>query len=131
MVSAIVTKSKVPWPRFVPLVAWVIIVLWLTLTPSPLQVSGLLGWDKLQHAGAFSVLALLAGWAFAPLGPTPMPGWFRGALFAFFFGGLVELLQEVFTTTRSAEWQDLLADLVGAGVVYLAARYWHRRQAGD
>jgi len=128
--SAIVAKIRAHFPRFVLLVAWVLLVLWLALTPSPPRVSGVFGWDKLQHAAAFAVVTLLAGWSFAPLGTRPLPGWFRGWLFAVFWGALIEVLQGTLTRTRTADWRDFLADLLGAGAVYLAAVYWHRRQAG-
>lgn len=129
MASTKFAKIRAHFPRLVLLAAWVIMVLWLALVPSPPRVSGVLGWDKLQHAGAFGVVALLAGWSFAPLVPRPLQGWFLGGMFAVFFGGLIEVLQATLTRTRAADWRDLLADLVGGGVVYLAAVYWHRRQA--
>ncbi len=130
MASAIFAKIRAHFPRLLLLCAWVILVLWLALVPSPPRMPSLLGWDKLQHAGAFSVVALLAGWAFTPLVARSLTGWLLGGMFAVFFGGLIEVLQATLTRTRAADWQDFLADLLGAGVVYLAALSWYRRQAG-
>lgn len=106
------------------------LILWLSLMPSPPRAPGVLGWDKLQHAAAFAVVALLAGWAFQPLVPRPLMGWCRGGLFAACFGALVEVLQATLTTTRSADWTDFLADLLGVGVVCLVAGWWQHRHAG-
>lgn len=48
--------------------------------------------------------------------------WWLAAIAAIIFGGCIEILQEFFTTTRKAEFADLLADTVGAATVFLAAR---------
>lgn len=130
MASAIFAKIRTHVLRFIPLTAWVIMTLWLSLMPSPPRLPSVFGWDKLQHAASFAVVALLAGWSFAPLVQRPLQGWFRGWMFAVFFGGLIEVLQGALTRSRTADWHDFLADLVGAGVVYLAAVYWHRQKAG-
>jgi len=69
------------------------------------------GWDKLNHAGAMAVAAGVAYLTFQPR------RW--AALGAFLYGTslgiLIELLQWAFTTSRSAEWGDVAADLIGAG----------------
>lgn len=130
MASAIFAQIRAHFGRLVLLAAWVLLLLWLTLTPSPPCVTGPLGWDKLQHAGAFAVVALLAGWFFLPLVKRPLQGWCWGGLFAVFLGALIEVLQGTLTRTRTADWRDWLADLLGVGVVCLAAACWQRRQAG-
>jgi len=127
--SAVFATIRAHLPRLILLAAWVTLILWLTLTPSPPRMTGVLGWDKLQHAGAFAVMALLAGWFFQPLVWHPIQGWCWGGLFAVFFGVFIEVLQGTLTTTRSADWRDLLADLLGAGVVCLAATCWYRLKA--
>lgn len=48
--------------------------------------------------------------------------WWLAAIAAIIFGGCIEILQEFLTTTRKAEFADLLADTVGAATVFLAAR---------
>lgn len=111
--------------RFLLWAVYAIIILWLALTPSPPSVPGILGWDKLQHAGAFMVFILLAGWA---LLACTKRAWSYALLASVGFGVLIEVLQGLCTTTRSADPFDLVADLVGAGGVFLllAARE-HRR----
>lgn len=40
-------------------------------------------------------------------------------LISLFFGILIEICQAVFTTTRSADWHDVLANCIGASMGYL------------
>ena len=61
--------------------------------------------DKLQHAASFAALFAL-GW----LGRF-RSGW-RLAFGLLALGATIEVLQS-FTVTRTAEWADLLADVVG------------------
>lgn len=73
-----------------------------------------LGWDKLNHAAAIAAITLLSFLSFKT------HGWAAQAAFLYgiSLGILIEVCQAVFTTTRTAEWGDLLADLTGAGVVW-------------
>ena len=97
--------------------AWAAAIAWLSLIPSPPQIAGLLGWDKLQHAGAYGLLTLLLAQALlrSPLGGKGGAWWLAG-LAAVAFGGLLEILQLVTQVGRTAEWWDLLADALGACV---------------
>lgn len=100
------------WP---PLCAGLtILVLWLSLMPADAVPSVGLGWDKLNHAAAIAAVTLLAFLSFRS------HKW--AALAAFLYGVslgiLIEVFQAVFTTSRSAEWGDLLADLIGAGFIW-------------
>lgn len=80
------------------------------------------GWDKVQHAGAYAVLTFLAGMAFNAF-PAGRRHSFRWAfVLALCFGGLMEVSQGLLTEARTAELGDLLADIAGAGLVYLALR---------
>ncbi len=96
-------------PRFWPAILLLLTlgILYLALTPAP-PTNGL-GWDKANHAAAMSVVTLLAWQAYQP---RVRPLFFAG-LYAVGLGILIELLQGFFTTSRSAEWGDLLADLTG------------------
>jgi len=92
---------------------WAIIILYLSLTPSPPKPPGVLGWDKLQHAGAYGLLSLLLiqillYWRF-----TLTRSLWSAGLVAVAYGALMELLQLLTRTGRSAEWQDVFADAVG------------------
>jgi len=86
----------------------------------------LLGWDKLQHATAYAVLTFLVGRAFDVLTPASFHGWRVGALVAVMFGGVMEILQRVCTTTRSADVYDLLADACGAVTIIVVVALFRR-----
>ena len=88
--------------------------------PCPPTIShGFWGWDKFEHAAAYSVLTLFAGWAFGYFYFSLRNRWLLAAGFAVCIGALLEVLQGLFTRNRTAEFGDLLADAIGAGVVYL------------
>ncbi|HIJ95690.1 MAG TPA: hypothetical protein HPP94_08130 [Desulfuromonadales bacterium] len=87
-------------------------ILWLSLMPGASAPSGL-GWDKLNHAAAIAAVTFLAYFARYP---APRAG-LDAFLYGVSLGALIEILQGTLTTTRSAEWGDLLADLIGAGSV--------------
>jgi VanZ family protein len=94
------------------------LVLVVSLMPAPEALPLQTGWDKSDHALAFLVLGLLglAGWPAAP-------GRLLSALVG--YGVLIELLQGT-TSYRSAQWSDLIADVVG---LVAAACLWRVLQA--
>ncbi len=101
-----------------------LVILWLGLMPADLAPSGL-GWDKLNHVGAIAVATVLAYLSLQPR---------RGAAAAAFVYGtslgiLIEIMQATLTTTRTAEWSDVAADLVGAGCAWAAIQLFRRRTA--
>ena len=84
-----------------------VMVSWLALSPAP--PDGLdTGWDKLNHAGAFAVLTVVSIFAFA----RSQRNLWRLLVGLLCYGAAIEVAQS-FTPTRSAEWGDLLADLIG------------------
>lgn len=91
-------------------------LLYLSLASSPAGGSGL-GWDKANHAVAMCVVTFVAWLSIRPSKFEIL----KAASYAVFLGILIELLQALFTTTRSAEWADLFADTVGiiiaAGII--------------
>lgn len=107
-------------------VALTALVLWLALMPAGSAPSGL-GWDKLNHAGA---IAVASGLAYLSLQPRR---W--AAVAAFLYGAslgiLIEILQATLTTSRTAGWGDVVADLIGAGSVWIAIRLYRRRVAPE
>lgn len=98
-----------------------LLILVLSLLPAASAPSGL-GWDKLNHVGG---IALATGVAYLALQSRARAA---GASFVYglSLGILIELLQATFTTTRSAEWSDVGADLVGAGGVWLIITLYQR-----
>ncbi|WP_461535897.1 VanZ family protein [Spongorhabdus nitratireducens] len=71
-------------------------------------------WDKLEHAAAFFVLAILADAAF----PATGFGWLKGSLLAC-YGALIEILQITLTADRMFELADIVADVSGIGFYLL------------
>jgi len=92
------TAARIAW--WCLLAASIVVALW----PRTPQVMDL-GWDKANHLVAFAGLTLLGCWTQNWRGITV-------ALVLIAHGGLIEVLQS-FTTYRSAEWGDWLADAWG------------------
>ncbi len=93
---------------------WAGSIAWLSLIPSPPQIHGILGWDKLQHAGAYGLLSLLVAQTLYSLpGSKTAKAWWYAGLSTVSFGGLMEILQFVMQAGRTAEWWDLAADALG------------------
>lgn len=120
-------KSKIHNPKLLSTSACAgltLLILWLALLPAAVAPSGL-GWDKLNHAGA---IAAVTGFAYLALQPRR-----SAAAVAFLYGTglgiLIELLQGTLTTSRAAEWSDVVADLVGAGCAWGAIKIYHRYSA--
>jgi VanZ family protein len=114
--------------RLSALLLWAGCLLWLSLTPNPPRPSSaLLSWDKLQHAGAFALLTLLAGRFFSQWRPLSHNPWFFALLVAVLFGGLIEILQGTLTDIRQPEWGDLAADVAGGLLVVVVAHIRERR----
>ncbi len=99
--------------RLVVPIAWASIILWLSLTSSPPQLPGILGWDKLLHAGAYGLLTLLIAQYLLFLSLSPGKVCWYAGLAAASYGALLELMQLLVRTGRTAEWWDLFADAVG------------------
>ena len=97
--------------------SWSITLLYLSLAPAPPQLEGPLGWDKLQHSAALGVLAFLVSMTCIALSQPLKRSIAIGFIYSTLFGGLIEILQGVFTTYRQAEPLDFAADTVGASIV--------------
>lgn len=107
-------SSLATFVRFSLPALWALAVLWLSLTPSPPQMHGIFGWDKLLHAGAYGLLSLLIAQALLYLHRSIKQAWWQAAVLSILFGALLEILQLSAQTGRRGEWLDLFADAVGA-----------------
>lgn len=109
--------------RLAALILWIVAILWLSLTPRPphFGFSNLFSWDKLQHAGGFALLTLLAGRFYTQWRPMSRYPWHYALIFAVLFGGLIEILQGMLTDVRRAQWGDLAADALGGVLVFAVA----------
>jgi VanZ family protein len=102
---------------------WLIAIAVLSLDSNPPQVDlGVLGWDKLQHAGAYALLTFLGIMAFRPLGRSLPFTALTAFAISFVLGGALELGQGALTATRFADSHDLLANTLGA-VAGIAAAF--------
>jgi VanZ family protein len=47
-------------------------------------------------------------------------GWTWVLLLSLLYGGSIEIAKRTLTSSRAAEWGDLLADATGAGLIYIS-----------
>lgn len=120
LVDAVAAVSPATWRRlfWLAVAAGIVVSLWpMHDEPRP--------WfryeDKAHHALAFAVLPVL-GWL----------GRFRSmlrlALGLVALGAAIELMQGL-TFTRTPEWGDLLADVIGVAAGMVVVAWWRRRSA--
>ena len=120
---------------------WALFVLWGCLTETGASgglvlrlfpfLKGFAYTDKLVHAGLHGVLASLLWWTAVMRAKARGLRWEASlalaiVLFCAAYGGVIELLQASFTTTRGAEWLDALANTTGAS---LAVPFWQGLRA--
>jgi len=118
--------------RWLPFIVYCTLIVWLSLTPAPPTIDdAFFGWDKFQHAAAYGVLALLAFRAFGDDPDAVKWRWLKAVVGTVCIGGLLEIAQGLFTKTRTAEFDDLLADLIGAGGAYLATLMYRFIMPGE
>ncbi len=87
----------------------------------------LLPWDKLVHAGMFFVLSGVCYYDYYRLfdGNVNRNKWIFWCFFIpVIYGAGIELLQQFVFTSRSAEWGDFIADVIGALVATVGAIYF-------
>ncbi len=106
------------WP---PFLFWLILLVWISLTPSPPRLEAyFFTWDKLQHALAYGLLTFLAGMAFDVFPVKKSGRW--AFIFATLCGGFLEVAQGMLTEIRAAEIGDFLANVAGSAMVYFFLR---------
>lgn len=103
------------------LAIWIGCLLWASLATHLPSVPRFLAWDKLQHFFAYGVLMFLSGNFFKSLFKNHQKGWMIGFVFTVGFGLLMEIGQKTLTITRSADWKDFVANLLGAGLIVAIA----------
>jgi len=136
MASRTTTVSSPPMWRFFAAcsLGWALFVLWGCLNETGASgglvlrlfpfLQGFAYTDKLVHAGLHGVLATLLWWTGALRALSLGRVWsvvqaLLVVLLCAAYGGLIEMLQAMFTTTRGAEWLDALANTLGAALAVL------------
>lgn len=119
---------KYQWPAIV----WAIIV--LILCDMPVESAGpsifFEGFDKMVHLGFFFILTVLL--FFGKIRQQNSYDYrtltiIKILLITMFLGGTIELLQYAVFTYRSAEWWDLISDMLGVGMGIFSYLLLHRR----
>jgi len=110
--SIIEARQTWRWLTFMLVAA----VCYLALTPAPPRALDT-GWDKANHALAFAAMALSASFGF----PASRLRKLIPLLALLFFGVAIEVLQ-LWVPSRSSDWHDVLADVVGIAAGALLAR---------
>lgn len=115
--------------KFIPALLWLLLITALSTLPNP-QLPGfkLLAADKLVHAVVYGVLAwlLLRGHSLAQQRSVRWRERAAAFLFATAYGVLMEWVQYAFIPGRFYEFDDMLANAVGAvvGVVIFRRDQW-------
>ena len=108
------------WAARLLFVVAIVLITDLALQPGSALPPRLFGSDKLEHFGAFLVLAVLARIAWPSL-----PRWF-GLLVLVGYGGAIEWMQGQGEAGRTASLADMVADTLGIaaglGLAWLAGR---------
>lgn len=72
--------------------------------------------DKLLHSLGYLVLAITAIWAIADRSLRQVWKYLIAWLYVTVYGGLIEFIQAFCTRTRTGDWLDWVADMLGAMV---------------
>ncbi|HBT85601.1 MAG: VanZ family protein [Fermentimonas sp.] len=109
-----------------PLIIGLLIFIGTCLIPSdqvPEMPAGI-PWDKVVHFGMFFLLSTVSLYDYYKMhnNNPPFIRWlFWGFLVPVIYGGIIELLQMYFFSSRSAELMDWIADILGSFVATVFA----------
>lgn len=103
------------------LALWMSFLLWSSLASQLPAIPRFLAWDKLQHLFAYALLMFFSGRFFKSLVRNRLRGWIIAFIFTLGFGLLMEIGQETLSASRHADWKDLVANSLGAGLVFFLA----------
>lgn len=87
--------------------------------------------DKWVHWIAFMLLTLVLLWDSKKIDLKQWKIWSIAILFPALYGGLIEILQQLFFYPRTGEWTDWLADCVGIAmgvIIGLVIQKWYERR---
>ena len=124
-------ENKKLWISFIPALLWAILIYVLLTLPgkdfADSSLEKIPHFDKVVHMGLFGAQVF---WLCLPLARRRAPNsviliWLTIA--AIVFGILMEYVQKYFTTDRSFDWTDMVADGVGAILGYFCMRFIFRQ----
>lgn len=102
---------------FIPAAIWTIIIFVLLVMPGSDMPANdffeLIYFDKWVHFGLFGVLTFFLGYPFIQLKKSAMNCFVVIAFFAALYGIVMEFVQKYFTTTRTFDITDIIADTAG------------------
>ncbi len=115
-------------PAFVGLVIFTVTCL-ISSNDVP-NLPQIVAWDKIVHFGMFFGLSVVSLFHYYRLhnGKPNMARWiFWGFVLPVIYGGAIELMQKFFFVSRSAEWADFIADMLGSGTALIIALFLYNK----
>lgn len=118
--------------RIVPALIWLLIILWVTLTPGEElpKTPDVIGFDKLIHLGIFLVLTFLWNRVGNENGTKTKKEIFitNYLVFGILFAILVEYLQQ-YIPGRSYDYGDMIANITGGTIGTVCFYILYRKQS--
>ncbi len=116
---------------FLPLIVWFIIANILFLMPGEdvpeVNFLDLIYFDKWVHAGLFCGLTFLTAYPFIKTNRSTKKLLIKISIAFLFYGVLIEFIQKYFTSDRSFDFTDMLADGFGCLMGYIISNWFVRK----
>ena len=114
-------RNNIQWTWYIPAGVVAIAIALLSLWEHPTLPPLVLRWsDKTWHTLMYVVQAVALLLPVAALGGARCEGVWKRYVWSWLltvgYGGLMEVLQATCTRTRTGDWIDLVADIVGASI---------------
>lgn len=127
------TQMKIKPISFIPAFAWFIIANFLFFMPGEdiPEVTFLdeIYFDKWVHAGLFAGLVFLTAYPFIRSFRASKTLLIKISITYALYGVLIEFIQKYFTSDRSFDYTDMLADAFGCFIGYFFSRWIVRKYA--
>ncbi|MEX0811555.1 MAG: VanZ family protein [Chitinophagales bacterium] len=117
--------------HFTPVIIWLLLILFSAILPgNEIPETGFKGFDKIVHISIYAVLCFLLKIALHKQFVYSYRSYrvkYYAVTIAFLYGFLMELIQHLFTSNRSFELLDILANTVGCMVGVLIFAFVYRK----
>lgn len=118
-----------PLKPYWPAILWTLVITYLSVSPGvQLPKIQLISADKIGHAAAYALLTGLLIWGLVRAQKRPAQNralWIMGCIAAG-YGALMEWVQGTFFPHRFFEYDDMLANAVGACFAVLVYIWWRK-----